>query len=178
MHGHHRHLIHYPCLVKFVHITSGLPFLGLFLYVPYYFPCWWFINQNIYCFLVWIYGPYVSLCHIHGRLHFSDNHHCFDHFSFFSLLIKCNSILWWVSCPWIPFLVFIKRLVSLNNFLKVVIIHPGVIILQLFNKPSISLSVALSNEGNFQVLFLVCLLYNLFPVWIKYPESPSRIIFR
>ena len=51
-------------------------------------------------------------------------------------------------------LVLIKQLTFPNYNFRVVIIPLGVIVIQLLNKSIISISVALENDGTYQVLFL------------------------
>ena len=61
------------------------------------------------------------------------------------LLRKFKSICWWVSCPCLPVLLFIKKLVFLYLGLRVVDIPLGVIFSQFLNKSDISISVTVEN---------------------------------
>ena len=99
---------------------------------------------------------------------------------FYALLSKCDSNLWWDNCTWITLIAYIKKLLCLNHVFRVVIIHFGVICIQLFDNTDISSSKTLENEGTYQVLLFGCLLYNLFIFWVKdivYPYWISPLCY-
>ena len=77
---------------------------------------------------------------------------------FYVLLRKFNSICWLGRRPWLPVHVFIKQLVCIDHVFRVIFIPLGVVIFQLFNKTTMSISIILTNKCTYQVLFLGFLL--------------------
>ena len=93
--------------------------------------------------------------------------------TFCDLLRKCESICLWGGFTWLNVSLLTKKPVWINHVFRVVIICIGAIVTQFFNKSAISISITMKNDGTYQVLLLVCLLYNLFIVWVEDILAPS-----
>ena len=83
-----------------------------------------------------------------------------------ALLSRHDSIRWWDSGLGLQSLYIYSNRYALDNLIGVFVVPLFVIFIYLFNRPSISFSIDLTNEVKFQVLFLGCLLGGIILVWV------------
>ena len=136
-------------------------YLLLFYFIWKYFSCALFLSLSVLSLLsyfsLFVFGQLVLMCPLFP--------HSWQMTLFFinifsivvllcELLIKCNSVRWWVSSPWIIVLVLIKKLVCIDHVFMVVSIPLGVIIFQFFKKPAIFLPVTLKNNAHSSYCYL------------------------